>query len=125
MEAIVRTILLSDIMAFIVDSQRAQTSSQVGQYFVQLQTTFFSPRMWTTYFLFSQNQQFSKLNLVIKIDIEGRECDMIAGSEKSFLENDLYFVPIIFMEWRFNEFATNVCGKEKLKASEKTWNQND
>ena len=54
---------------------------------------------------------------MIKIDVEGRECDMIAGSERSFIENANHFVPIIFMEWRFNDFGGNVCGQDKLKVT--------
>ena len=53
--------------------------------------------------------------LVIKIDVEGRECDMILASDKSFLPDENLFVAIIFMEWRFNDFGANVCSKDKLK----------
>ena len=45
----------------------------------------------------------------------GSACDMILASDKSFLPDENLFVAIIFMEWRFNDFGTNVCSKDKLK----------
>lgn len=46
-----------------------------------------------------------KVNIVMKMDIEGHECRAILGSEESFLDNDSYFIPSIVMEWRFGSGA--------------------
>ena len=53
-----------------------------------------------------------KINIVMKLDIEGHECRAILGSEETFMEsanNDFYFIPMIVMEWRFGKEFKDVC----------------
>ena len=58
------------------------------------------------------------LTAIVKIDIEGGECDAILGSMKALsMDKKVMYIPIIIMEWIFrNPKIQPLCPVEKLKA---------
>ena len=63
-------------------------------------------------FVSSRTEKFS--HFVVKLDIEGSECQAILGSGQALPKSAHYFIPIIVMEWTFDKKET-YCLPSKVK----------